>query len=145
MKKMILTLAIVVSTMSAFAGEGQVNQKVLEAFRTEFNTAKEVAWSAGDNYYRATFTFNEKHVFAYYSVEGELLGITRYISPADLPISLQQSLKKEYTGFWISDLFEVARNDESGYYITLENADSKIVLKASDIYGWSPYQKVKKA
>jgi hypothetical protein len=145
MKKMILTLAIVVSTFSAFAGGGLVNQKVLDAFKSEFNSAKEVEWAAGDNYYKATFTFNEKHVFAYYNMEGELLGVTRYISPADLPISLQQSLKKDYTGYWVSDLFEVARNDESGYYITLENADSKIVLKAADIYGWSPYQKVKKA
>lgn len=145
MKKMIMTLAIVVSTISAFAGGGQVSQKVLDAFRLEFNTAKEVEWATGGNYYKATFTYNENHVFAYYSLEGELLGVTRYISPADLPISLQQSLKKDYAGYWISDLFEVARNDESGYYITLENADAKVVLKASDIYGWSPYQKVKKA
>ena len=145
MKKMMMTLAIAVMTMSSFASEGLVNQRVLDAFKTEFTTAKEVSWTAGENYYRATFTYNEKHVFAYYNMDGELLGVTRYLSPADLPISLQQELKKEYSGYWISDLFEVARNDESGYYVTLENGESKMVLKASDIYGWSPYQKYKKA
>jgi hypothetical protein len=145
MKKMMMTLAIAVMTMSSFASEGLVNQRVLDAFKTEFTTAKEVSWTAGENYYRATFTYNEKHVFAYYNTDGELLGVTRYLSPADLPISLQQELKKEYSGYWISDLFEVARNDESGYYVTLENGESKMVLKASDIYGWSPYQKYKKA
>ena len=36
MKKMILTLAIAVSTLSAFAGDENVNQKVLDAFKTEF-------------------------------------------------------------------------------------------------------------
>ncbi len=145
MKKMILTLAIAVMTLSAFAGEVGVNEKVLEAFRTEFATAKEVTWSAGDNYFRANFTYNEKYVFAYYNTNGELLGVTRYISPSDLPISLQQDLKKDYADYWVSDLFEVARNDESGYYITLENGDSKIVLKAADIFEWTPYQKYKKA
>lgn len=145
MKKMILTLAIAVMTLSSFAGEVGVNKKVLEAFKNEFVSAKDVSWSAGNNYFRATFTYNEKYVFAYYNFNGELLGVTRYISPADLPISLQQELKKDYSGYWISDLFEVARNDESGYYITLENGDSKLVLKASDMYGWSPYQKSKKA
>ncbi len=144
MKKMILTLAIAVSTLSAFAGEENVNQKVLDAFKTEFSTAKEVAWSAGNNYYKATFTYNGKHVFAYYKENGELLGLTRYLSPADLPISLQRSLKNDYEDYWISDLFEVVKNEESGYYITLENADTKLVLKAGDIYGWSVYQKNKK-
>lgn len=145
MKRIMMTLAILVVTFSSFASEGLVNQKVLNAFKSEFTTAKEVTWSAGENYYRATFTYNEKHVFAYYSTDGDLLGVTRYISPADLPISLQQSLKKDYSNYWISDLFEVARNEESGYYITLENGDAKVVLKASDIYGWTPYQKFKKA
>jgi len=144
MKKMILTLAIAVSTLSAFAGEGDVNQKVLDAFKTEFSTAKEVEWSTGQNYYRATFIYNDKYVFAYYNVNGELLGLTRHISPADLPISLQKNLKRDYKGYWVSDLFEVAKNDESGYYITLENADTRLILKTSDIYVWSVYQKIKK-
>jgi CRISPR/Cas system-associated exonuclease Cas4 (RecB family) len=145
MKKMILTLAIAVSTLSAFAGEGNVNQKVLDAFNTEFSTAKEVEWTAGNNYYRATFTYMEKHVFAYYNLDGTLLGMTRYISPADLPMSLQNNLKKNYDGYWVSDLFEVVKNDEAGYYITLENADTKLVLKAADIYGWSVFSKTKKS
>ena len=40
---MILTLAIIVSTLSTFAGDKHVNQKVLNAFKTEFTTAK--VWS----------------------------------------------------------------------------------------------------
>jgi hypothetical protein len=156
MKKMILTLAIAVCTLSAFAGntfgnpmaaagEEHVNQKVLDAFKTEFSTAKEVEWTVGSNYYMATFTFNEKYVFAYYDKDGELLGLTRYLSPLDLPIALQSNLKKKYADYWISDLFEVAKNDGTAYYITLENADTKIVLKAAGSNDWSVYQKIKKS
>lgn len=141
---MIVTLAIAVSTLSAFASDVDVNQKVLSAFNTEFTTAKDVKWSAGDNYYEATFVYNDKFLFAWYSAEGDLLGVSRYISPNDLPLSLQKSLKDNYDGYWISDLFEVAKNDGTSYFVTLENADTKLVLKTTDTYGWSFYKKVKK-
>lgn len=145
MKKIIMILAVLISTTSAFAGEENVATKVLNAFKTEFNTAKEVEWTVGSNYYKAAFVYNEKHVFAYYNGEGELLGLTRYLSSDDLPLNLQNNLKKSYSKYWISDLFEVAKSDGTAYYITLEDADSKIVLKASAESDWSVYQKTRKA
>jgi hypothetical protein len=145
MKKMMLTLAIAVSTLGAFAREANVSEKVLKAFNTEFNTAKDVEWTVGNDYYMASFQYNEKYVYAYYSTEGELLGLSRNLSPADLPLNLQTSLRKEYSSFWISDLLEVAKSESTSYYITLENADTKIILKATDGTGWSQYKKVKKS
>ena len=141
---MILTLAIIVSTLSAFAGDEHVNQKVLNAFKTEFTTAKEVEWTAGSNYYKATFNYNGKYVFAFYNENGELMGLTRYLSPVDLPIALQKNLKKDYEGYWVSDLFESAKNDATSYYITVEDADTKIVLKSSG-NSWNVYNKIKKS
>ena len=144
MKKMILMLAITLSTVCAFASDETVNAKVLESFRSEFASAKEVNWSTGSNYFQAEFTFNEQRVTAYYNTEGELLGLTRFITSLDLPMNLQASLKKSYADFWISDLFEVTKSDSTGYYITLENADTKIIMKASAENDWSVYKKVKK-
>lgn len=145
MKKMILTLAIAVSSLASFAaGSEEVTPKVLNAFKTEFAQAKNVEWVAGSNYYRAAFLFNDKYVYAFYSTEGELLGITSHISPDDLPISLQVSLKKDYEGYWISDLFEMSKNDDTSYFITVENADVKIVLKSSG-GKWEKYKTEKKA
>ena len=145
MKKMMLTLAIAVSTLCAFAGEAEVNPKVLDAFNNEFKTAKEVEWTVGVDYFRATFKYNDKHVYAYYNVNGELLGLSRFISPDDLPLALQSNLKKNYGDYWISDLFEVANNDGTTYYVTVENADAKIVLKATDGKSWDSHKKIKKA
>ena len=145
MKKIILTLAIALSTMYSFAGEVKVSSKVLNAFNSEFNSAKEVAWTATNSYYKAAFLFNDQHVFAFYSTEGELLGLTRYISSLDLPIRLQAGLKKDYSNYWISDLFEVSNSEGTGYYITLQNADSKIVLKSTGGESWKTYEKKTKA
>ena len=144
MKRIVLTLAIVVSTLGAFAWAEEVSPKVLNAFNNEFKTAKEVEWTTGTGYYRATFTYNEKHVFAYYNLNGELMGLTRYISPSDLPMLLQAELKSKYNEYWISDLFEVANNEGTAWFVTLEDADSKLVLKASDAKSWNSFRKIKK-
>ena len=139
-----LTLAIAISTLSAFAGEEEVSQKVINAFKSEFNNAGDVSWTATNEYYKAAFTFNGKHVFAYYNTDGELLALTRYMSSEDLPLNLLNPLKKKYSEYWISDLFEVAKTESTVYFVTLENADTKLILKASG-NGWVVHQKEKKA
>ena len=143
MKKMIMTLAIALSSLAVFAGEENVSQKVLDAFKNEFSIAQQVEWTVGDSYYKAAFVYNNQHVFAFYDMDGELIGLTRYMSSVDLPINLQLSMKKG-NGYWISDLFEVAKNESTTYYVTLETADTKIVLKSADGNSWENYQKTKK-
>ena len=145
MKKMILTLAIALSTMCSFAREVEVNSRVLNAFETEFTGATGVNWTAGDNYYKVAFVYNDQHVCAFYSTEGRMIGMTRYISSLDLPMSLQTSLKKGYNNYWISDLFELSNDDGTAYYITVEDADSKVVLKSQGTSGWSVYKKSTKS
>jgi hypothetical protein len=92
-----------------------------------------------------TFTLSDQKLFAFYNSQGEFLAVTRYISSFQLPIHLQTGLKKSYNNYWISDLFEISGNDETSYYVTLENADTKIVLRSTDGKEWTPYQKNKKA
>ena len=86
MKKIIVTLAVALSIMCSFAGEVKVSSRVLDAFNSNFASAKEVSWTATNSYYKATFVFNDQHVFAFYGTDGELMGLTRYISSVDLPI-----------------------------------------------------------
>ena len=145
MKKIFLLLAITISTLSAFAGEKEIDPKVLEAFKNEFAAAKEVSWTATADFYKAEFVFNHQHVSAFYSIEGELMGLSRYITSFDLPLNLQAGLKKSYSDFWISDLVEVTKSNSTTYYITLDSADTQIVLKAGSGETWNVYKKIKKA
>ena len=102
-------------------------------------------WTTGPNYYKASFVFNNKHVFAFYNAEGRLLGLTRNITTSELPLKLQTELKKNYESYWISDLFEAAREEGTSYYLTLEDADTRLVLKASADNNWTVYEKTKKS
>ena len=87
---------------------------------------------------------NGAKVFAFYNMDGELMGLTRNISSAQLPVNLQTSLKRNYNGYWISDLFEVANNNGTSYYVTLENGDKKVVLTSANGSEWSTYKKDRK-
>ena len=145
MKKIILTIAIAISSFLAFANETKVSNTVLTAFNSEFAGAKEVSWTSGTGFYKASFVYNNTHVAAFYSFEGEMIGLVRNISSLDLPMSLQASLKKEYGGRWITELFELSNGEGTQYYITLEQADSKIILKSDNGSQWRVYKKAAKA
>jgi hypothetical protein len=144
MMMMMLALVLTVSTTFAFTGEGVVNKRALNSFKSEFTGATDAAWTAGNNYYKVAFTMNDQKLFAFYNGDGDFIAVTRYISSFQLPISLQVSLKKSYNNYWISDLFELSAIDETGYYITIENAGTKLILKSTDGSDWTVYQKSKK-
>ena len=146
MKRIVITLTVLFSlvSFSSFANEVKVNSKVLESFNSYFKNATEVDWTVSQNFYKADFSLNGQYVAAYYDEAGELVAITRNISSTQLPISLQANLKKGHEDFWISDLFEVANELGTTYYVTLENADTKLVLKSSDS-NWTSFQKQRKS
>lgn len=144
MKKMILTIAIALSSLFVFAAEQNVNATVLNAFNKEFKGAQQVEWTATEDYYKANFVFNGQHVAAFYSTEGNMLAMTRNISSLDLPLSLQTNLRNDYSSYWISDLFEVSNADGTNYYITMEKADGKVMLKSNSGGKWSSYKKITK-
>jgi pyruvate/2-oxoacid:ferredoxin oxidoreductase beta subunit len=147
MKKMMLALAMMFTiTMSyAFTGEDAISKQVLATFKQNYAAATDVVWTAGNEYYKVAFTMNEQRLFAYYNTQGEFMAITRNISSVQLPLNLQSSLKKSYSNYWISDLFEMAGNAATGYYVTLENADATIVLKSTDGSDWTVFTKTKKS
>lgn len=145
MKKIVVVLGLlaVMGTSNAYPSE-KVSPRVLASFKSEFSSAKDVEWDTGNNYFRAAFLLNEQKVFAYYSVEGELISIARYISPLQLPINLFSNLKNDYTKYWISDLFEVSNSEGLHYYVTLETADNKLMMRSSNGGSWTTYSKNKK-
>lgn len=138
-----ITFLATLSTQPSFATKRDVTPSVLKSFQTTFATAKDVAWSTGDNLYKAQFEFNAQVVTAFYTTEGNLLAVSRNITSHQLPMSLQTDLKKSQQNAWISSLFEITNDEGTSYYATLETADSKLVLKSNG-QSWSTYSKTKK-
>ena len=149
MKKIIFTWAIILTAgmTSAFANmDGGINQSTIASFKKEFVTASNVSWVTESVYNKATFTMNDQVLFAYYSKEdNELIAVARNLSSRQLPIHLANGLKKECKGYWITNIFEVSKSNQTHYYATLENSDETIVLEASDSADWTAYKKMKKS
>jgi len=145
-KQIIIGLFLLIAGFSnTFAnGEENVNAQVINSFRKDFASAQNVQWSNGKDFVKATFTLNEHIVYAYYSDKGELLGVTRNIGSGQLPMNLLSDVKKSYSQYWIADLFEMAANNETTYYITLESGDHKVILKSNGTNGWEVFKKEKK-
>jgi hypothetical protein len=145
MKQFIITLLFTAFFgTSSFAGQKDpVNSSVLESFNKSFNNAKDVQWSASNEVYKATFLYNCQYITAFYTAGGELMGITKNILSSQLPLLLQAGLKENYSGYWISDVVEYSNQDEISYYVSLENADSKLTIRSSQ-NNWSVYRKVSK-
>jgi hypothetical protein len=99
-----------------------------------------LATNVNKDYTKLTFKMNGMVLFAFYSGDGELLAVTHNIISTQLPLQLLIKLRHDYTGYWISDLFEYDADGSTSYFLTLENADSKVTLKSSD-GNWETYIK----
>ena len=157
MKPLFIILTIVTTAFSSasFANstnnanpkpvEPRVAPAVVKSFNKTFTAAQEVDWTVSNNFYKVEFAMSGQYITAFYGTDGHLLGVTRNISSLQLPLTLQAELKKDYQDYWITDLFEVANNEGTSYYVTLENSETKIILKGSASSNWSTYQKSRKA
>jgi len=66
------------------------------------------------------------------------------MSSTELPLYLRSSLKNNYTNYWITDLVEESNKNGFTFYITLENADYKIILVSKKGSDWELDEKHEK-
>lgn len=149
-KKIAITLVLLVTVTISYSfaatpvdsmnGQNNTNSKIEASFQKDFKNASLISTEAGRNFTKLTFKMNDIVLFAFYSDNGQLLAVTRNILSSQLPIELMMELKKDYGNYWITELFELNGDDQNYYYVSLENADSKLVLRSSGD-SWEFYQK----
>ena len=144
MKQLLVIIAFLTASFSMHAEEiATVSPVVLKSFEKTFVNASEVNWVSNNDIAIAEFKFNNQHITAYYSCEGNLLGLKKNLLSTQLPVLLGASLKEQYSSYWITDLMEYGNQGETSYYVTLEDANTRITLK-SDLNTWSLFHKVQK-
>ena len=148
MKRLLVTLTIALSfiSFSSFANDkgDEVSPRAIKSFNSSFKSATEVKWTITDNFFKADFVMNGQYVSAYYDNDGSMKALTRNISSLQLPITLQAQLKKNYDCYWISNVLELANEDGTAYYITLETADEQLTLKSNGD-SWDTFKKQRKS
>lgn len=143
MKKILASTALFL--LAGLAGIfAQTNKKadkyLLASFQENFSNASDVNWKQVKNYTEATFTMNKKQLSIFYNQDNSLFAVSRNISPEQLPLALFVDLKKNYNKYWVSDLLELTIEGHTRYYITLETADKKKIMKSDEYGQWNDYQ-----
>jgi hypothetical protein len=143
-KSLILVLALATTVSTSFANPKSTrsddpNSSIKASFKKDFKTATILSVDNTNQFTKVTFAMNGGVLFAFYSGSGELMAVTRNILSSQLPMTLANSLKTKYGDYWITDLFEIDAEAGNYYYITLENADRRIVLRSIGIDSWETF------
>ncbi|HUR11513.1 MAG TPA: hypothetical protein VM012_09100 [Flavitalea sp.] len=135
MKKFLILLTSLVLVFSvSFANSGNekpMDKKIAVAFAKTFASAHSISWTESVAYTQADFQINGQYLSAYFTPDGQMAGVSRNLTSQELPLTLIADLKKNYTGYWITELFEYAGHGSDTYYVTLENADKKMILMSN--------------
>jgi len=146
-KKIALTLALLFTVTFSYSFAAtpvdSMNGQIEAAFQKDFRSAKLMSTEVHKTFTKVTFKLNDMILFAFYSDNGELLAVIRNILSSQLPIDLMMELKKDYSNYWITELFELNGDGQNCYYVSLENADYKLVLRSTG-NDWEVYQKTAK-
>ena len=149
MKTKILSLlvaAMIIFNVSyANNADNVVNETVLASFSKQFENASDVQWTKTAGFAKASFTWNDQYLTAFYDDNGISIGVARNIARKELPLILQTTLANEYNMYWVSDLFEYTTEDNNKYYLTIESADKKIMLQSINNSYWEIFKKSTKA
>jgi hypothetical protein len=145
-KILILTTSLVLTLFASYAksNEDKIPENVSSVFASDFSQARDINWELYKGYYKASFLQMERTLYAFYTADAEFMGLASNLPTEGLPVYLQSDIKKKYEGYWITDLFQFTIGTTPGYFITIENADRKIMLKAEGNKSWSYYAEVKK-
>ncbi|HTE25380.1 hypothetical protein [Flavitalea sp.] len=145
MKKLfsLLTVSLVfIATTFANTEPVPANKKLTETFTKHFSAAQSVSWNQVAMITTANFIWDGQYLAAHFSPDAKMLGISKNVAVTDLPLNMNLELRSYFEKYWISDIFEYATPGSDAYYVTLENADSKLVLKseggAFQVYKKSP-------
>jgi hypothetical protein len=105
-------------------------QPVLNAVKSRFANANGVNLTEMNNMYSVDFTLYGQYVTAFYSKDGKFLSFKKNISTYNLPVILQAPVRKKYTQYWVSDLYEISGKQAVTYFVTLENANTRLTYKS---------------
>jgi hypothetical protein len=146
MKHLFFSLLIAAASIfnTSNATETVASPQALASFQSMYTEATDISWSTMGELYKVSFIIDGKGALAFYDQEGALVAFSKNVSTSELPAGLQASLKKEMKEGWISSLFFMSSQEGNQYYVTLENADTKLVMKSVNGKKWTVYQKTTK-
>jgi len=152
MKKIFITLATAgLLVTSAYAADGgkkitrttEVTYALQDHFESRFSGAKDVVWTINNNCQKAAFTADGVKMTAFYSLQGDYLGVTRDATYAELADKAKQAIADKYKGYTVNQVikYETLNEDvnfeETSYFVDLKNESNELLVRvtpSSNVY-----------
>ncbi len=147
MKKIFLTIATAaLFSVSVFAADGgkkdggaTASYAVQQAFASEFANATNAVWTVTKNCQKVDFVSDGTKKTAFYSLSGDFLGTTQYISYKAIPAKSQNQIAANYKGYTAGDVIVYQANEAlnrdiepTSYFVDLKNADHEILVRVAN-------------
>lgn len=126
--KQIFTLLLLTIGMFAKSTPTKPEPAVVNAFEATYGKQTNANWTCTAKGCEVTFELKGQMITAVYSHAGNLRWYERHIVSTQLPVALQMAMKNHMHNYWISDVKEQSGKTGTAYTVTMENANSKLVL-----------------
>lgn len=138
-KFLVITTALIMAFSATFAHENNaIPATVVNELHQKFDNANDVQWQTTANFYEAKFNLNGQQLKAFYSFDGQMIGLSRLINVDQLPLALIKDVKEKSATSTVTDLFELLTDRGMEYYITYKNGNQIKTFK-SDGQDWVRY------
>lgn len=109
-----------------------LTKEISKSFSSKFSGAENVSWRQREEFYFADFKVNQKNMFAAYTPEGELLGVTRVLELSQLPFNVEMSIRENFVNHRIDKtITEMVHDGETTYHLNAESKTHFLKLKCN--------------
>ena len=147
MKKLTTILAGLFLLFSASAfrpSDVNVSARIKSNFEKDFVSYSDVTWTKKEDLYVASFKTEDQKLVAAYNDNGDLLGVSREITLAKLPLGVSLALQSKYAGYNINDTVIELLAEGTTYFINAENEKYQVKLQADTAGNITVINKAKK-
>jgi hypothetical protein len=143
----IIAFCLLSLSAGVFAGtDGNISDKLLQAFHKTFPDAQQVKWAETEDRYMVNFKQGDVLTKVEYDKDGNFISSLRYYSEKNLPVNILVRLQKRFTDKKVFGVTEVTNENSSiEYYIKLEDENSWTTVKSNVDGNMQVVEKYKKA
>lgn len=121
-----------------------VSNRVKENFNDDFGNKADVVWTRGEFYDVAKFTEDGYAKKAYYDFDAQLIGVTWFVTFADMPERAKEKINEKYGDYEIGEVLFYDDNEkvdvdffiydsqfkhEDNYFVDVKNESQHIILR----------------
>jgi hypothetical protein len=113
-----------------------VTYKTSNQFDADFKDATNVTWKTGTRCQQADFTVDGQRMSAFYSFDGQFMGLTHNVSVKAIPAKAMEKIEKQYKGYSVGRVIVLQTNttlnpdlDPVAYFVDLRNDDKEVLVR----------------